>query len=314
MAHWVFRKMTGLGLDMLNDGLGLRPDFPNGFTNRDANMVVPWTLSLPFAMNYRGGVNSDGCILGTLTHTMFDKVFMYDDGEGSPYTDDTLHAGDAAGDVELLPATPAEDDAVYFGCASKFSGIVVDMKTAGDGTHTAFAWEYWNGSAWTAIPAGSQLLDDSDEFTTGTDTYVISFIPPSDWATTTVNSSAALYWVRFRITGASQYGSAAPVAQQLWALKWGTGTGVVCPFTGTIDRVDLTSRIKSGDTANTVFLLINKDQGTAATLTWTKEIPVLSLTGLDFSVTAGDELILQQMTEDGTTEFTDVNVIAHIET
>jgi hypothetical protein len=57
---------------------------------------------------------------------------LYDDG--GVFTDDTTDANDAgAGDVDLIPATEAENDAFYIGHHAPFGQVGFDLGTAGVG-------------------------------------------------------------------------------------------------------------------------------------------------------------------------------------
>ncbi|HEY5141218.1 MAG TPA: right-handed parallel beta-helix repeat-containing protein, partial [Methylococcales bacterium] len=67
--------------------------------------------------------------------------------------------------------------------------------TQGAGTWT-ITWEYWNGSAWTAL---SSVTDNTTGFTAVAGTYDITYTFPTDWAKTTVNSTTK-YFVRARVS------------------------------------------------------------------------------------------------------------------
>jgi hypothetical protein len=102
--------------------------------------------------------------------------------------------------VELLPSTPANDDAVYFGIDTNltdvdtgpFSSLVFDLSSPFVGW-TTVAWEYWDGSAWSALTVADGTLS---LLQTGVNS--VHWVPPSDWATTAVDGVTG-YWVRFRV-------------------------------------------------------------------------------------------------------------------
>jgi uncharacterized repeat protein (TIGR01451 family) len=80
---------------------------------------------------------------------------------------------------------------IYIGMPDKFTEININLDTMASGTWNAI-WEYWNGSAWTALnPTDTTSMLRADG--------KVSFTPPAAWARTTVNN-VKLYWVRLRVT------------------------------------------------------------------------------------------------------------------
>jgi hypothetical protein len=114
-----------------------------------------------------------------------------DDGSDTDFTDE---ARDNVGtdDVDLLPATPAVNDAFYFGGLAKFEEVLINVTTAGD-TYV-LAWEYWNGS-WVSL---SVTDETNDFFTTGHGK--VTFTAPSDWSTTSFASLGPFFYIRARVT------------------------------------------------------------------------------------------------------------------
>lgn len=123
--------------------------------------------------------------------------------DGGVFTDHTADAIDptdgsnlgSTNDVDLLPATPAVNDAFYVGHTDQFEHISIDMTTVGVGTWTIL-WEYWNGSSWATITG---LVDNTTGFTVGALKTVV-FTKPTNWATSTENSKGPFYYVRGRVT------------------------------------------------------------------------------------------------------------------
>jgi hypothetical protein len=147
-------------------------------------------------------------------HGIFDKYWSY---YGEAYTDDTTDAGNStSADTQLLMAV---GDIAYFGKTAKFDAISWDVST--NGTTGQIAWEYYNGSTWVLL---TDVLGVSNP-TFAADGY-ISFIPPSDWATTPINSEAtAYYYIRARVITAF---GVAPVGVQVAAIpqvNWFTTIG-----------------------------------------------------------------------------------------
>lgn len=125
---------------------------------------------------------------GTVDYRVY-ADYVYRDVSGT-FTDYTAAAkSSTTGDV-VIPASVG--DALYIGdSTNNFNSIYVELSSNGSATRVA---EYYNGTAWVSLSitfvAGSQnLTADSRGY----------FIPPTDWATTTVNSVSA-YWIRFRVT------------------------------------------------------------------------------------------------------------------
>ena len=122
-------------------------------------------------------------------------LFTYDDS-GPTYADKTSEARDVTNnDVPLLPATPAVNDATYFGSAHKFDTLVFQLGTSGVGTWT-ITYEYYSQSSsdWVTLT----VTDGTSAFTNLSNTSV-TFNIPSDWIKNTVNSQEA-YWIRARVS------------------------------------------------------------------------------------------------------------------
>lgn len=269
-------------------------------------LVLPITIALPFTLGNRAGPNADGVMVGSLTHTAFADVTQ-EDNSGTSFVDETADAAEATANDVAIPDPFDTNDALYVVHSARYCAVVVKVGTAGAGDAVAaeVAVEYsQGGDAWASLEdAADRFTDDSTAFTAGTSTYVISFIPPSDWATQAVDGGTAGYAVRFRATADDVYNTTQPLLSQLWAVPLNAGQGIVVPATGTITAVDLQALTPSGTTADTVLLLVNITQGTHAAITWTKADPIDRTTGLTLAVTAGDELALVVCAEDGTTEF-----------
>jgi len=152
-----------------------------------------------------GYANSAGKVTGTFSGStpqavivrarnggIINAAILEDNGTG--FTDYTLDARDTTGsnDVLLLPATPASNDAFYYGGLAIFEEVFVNVITAGD-TYV-LTWEYWDGS-WTALTVADP---SSSYFTVGW--HKITFTDPGDWTTTSVNSQGPFYYIRSRVT------------------------------------------------------------------------------------------------------------------
>lgn len=160
---------------------------------------------VPGNLGTAAGSGSDGVLVGALTPTNPTKALLrslaqpplcYLD-DGGLYTLRDTEIQEATGDdVAALPATPAVDDATYLGHATlTFARVDVNITTQGAGTWTV-TWEYWDGSAWTAL---SGVTDGTTGFTAATGWKSVTFTLPEDWAKCTVDGVNA-YWVRGRVS------------------------------------------------------------------------------------------------------------------
>lgn len=197
-------------------------------------------LSLFFSGNlgHDAGIGSDGVLIGALTasnpskgilETVSQALLAYAD-DGGLYTDETTPANEGtANDMTLLPSTPAVDDAYYFGHATKqFKQVDLLIGTQGAGTWTV-AWQYWNGTAWTAL---SDVVDGTTAFTAAVGLRAVTYTVPEDWAKCTVDSVNG-YWIRANVATYSAV-TTQPLGTQAWVLA------VAGSETYTDDTTDLT--------------------------------------------------------------------------
>lgn len=129
--------------------------------------------------------------------------------DGGVQTTETIGANNStAGDMALTPATPAVNDAYYFGALKKFNQLILNIGTAGVGTWT-IAWEYYNGS-WTSL---SGVTDGTNHFMSSGENEV-NFTEPTDWVQTTVNSISA-FWIRGQVSAYTSK-TTQPLGTQAW--------------------------------------------------------------------------------------------------
>jgi len=142
-----------------------------------------------------------------------DQAWSYN-ANTAVYTDETADINnDTANDVVLPPIqTTTSGDAIYIGRDSQFWKIEIDVGTAGVYADITLAWEYWNGTAWTALP---DLSDGTAGFTVSGKNDV-TFSVPTDWAQNAVNG-VTKYWIRCVATlGAAPSITTAPLGTQAW--------------------------------------------------------------------------------------------------
>ena len=104
--------------------------------------------------------------------------------------------------VALFPATPAANDALYFGIQTSavdsgpFSSLVFDIGTRLSGD-CLLVWEYWSGASWVTLT----VQDNTNSFSSS-GVNSAHWSQPSDWAATAVNGITG-YWVRLRVSSTS---------------------------------------------------------------------------------------------------------------
>lgn len=137
---------------------------------------------------------------------------VQEDNSLTSFTDYTSEANDStAGNVILMPATEALNDAFYMGFLQTISKIKFDIDTGRAGTWS-LTWEYWNGS-WTAL---SNVVDGTNDF--ANDGFV-TFTKPTDSVAVDRSGQGAptstpLHYVRARISSFTSAG-AGPTATKL---------------------------------------------------------------------------------------------------
>lgn len=114
---------------------------------------------------------------------------------GNVFVDVTATLNDATANNTQPFTTGAIGDYFAVGYTNNYGPLKLQIGTAG--TVGAVAWEYWNGTAWTAL-AG--VVDNTTGFKAAAGTYTVTFTIPADWAPTILNGSASLYYVRARVT------------------------------------------------------------------------------------------------------------------
>jgi hypothetical protein len=94
-------------------------------------------------------------------------------------------------------SAPDTNDELYFGMNDEIAALQAEKgRSATDYTGGVAVWEYWNGSSWTALSGVTSTVTNGQHLLEGT----ISWTLPVDWARTTVNGGASLYYARMRIT------------------------------------------------------------------------------------------------------------------
>jgi len=133
--------------------------------------------------------------------------------DGGAQTDETDEANDdTADDMTLLPATPAVNDAYYFGFDNKEDYLLLDISTAGAGTWT-LTWEYSNNIG--TFSSLSGVSDATNGFTESGENKVTWNEPAgAAWQTKVVDGKDK-YWVRARVSAYTSI-TTQPLGKQAW--------------------------------------------------------------------------------------------------
>ena len=185
--------------------------------------------------------------------------------------------GEWTSNYQLLPDAEAENDAVYFGADVPFCELYYDMSATVatyNGAAASQIWEYSQGSStWATLTLKSDSTDVGGAGTGqqpfGSDGCV-TFVPPADWATDTVDSQADTYWIRCRCTAAVDI-TQIPITNDVEHKVVTPADGAVVPFKCNVYAIRATDGITGQmHTTNDVkMVFMNFTKGTySLELTW----------------------------------------------
>lgn len=119
------------------------------------------------------------------------SVFVFD-SITSAFTDVSFEANLPSGSPKrALPAVVSANAALYTGADSRFGTLKADLDVGMVGG--ALAWEYWNGSAWVALPYSSDTTETLKK------SGFLVFTKPANWRDASVNGTRK-FWLRLRVT------------------------------------------------------------------------------------------------------------------
>jgi len=168
---------------------------------------IPWSVRI--TAEHAKAVTASGILNGIVAQKLVAAYFDATTG-GTVFTDDTTDATDA-GTADVLPfaGTPVANDAQYYGGAEPFTGLAIIVATAGTVSNIPYVWEYWNGSAFVALPnvndgvAGSATAP----YQTAAGTNIVTWRVPADWQASDVTAAGGHngairknFFVRLRAT------------------------------------------------------------------------------------------------------------------
>lgn len=138
-----------------------------------------------------------------------DGGVAHDDDVGD--SDETTETNSAtANDMHLLPDPGAVGDGFYFGSASPFDWLCLNIGTSGVGEWT-ITWKYWDGVTWTALPL---KYDETEHFRAASGKHWVHWDRPGDWALT-ADPGVSLYWIKGECTSYTSM-TTQPLGTQAW--------------------------------------------------------------------------------------------------
>jgi len=305
-----------------------RAVFPvlTGFASSDAAILEHLEEGIPlaFAAFPTWAVDGDGAMTNgaglvgepTLTEVGATYAYCYDLGTttyAALGSSSSLTGWTANWQLTADAANVQIGDAFYVGAAKPFNELAFNLGGAGQvATYSddSLTSEYWNGSAWVALP--NEYYDNTDVTAPATGfrpwqrTGAVAWAIPSDWAMKTVNGINA-YWARWIVTAAHVTQEPKTNAKRPYVVT--PKYGVVAAHDGLVFRLRASDGAATLHTAaDVVFELVNYTTGLSSVLTWPMDERVHVWTGLALAVAAGDVLGICVLVEDGTNEASGVMV------
>ena len=278
-----------------------------------AGTMYPWLVKGTCAVDGDGAATNGGGLVGLVTQTEAAAAFaVVDDGGVQALLSLSGAAAGYTANYQLFPDAPAAGDAVYFGAAVPFCELAFDMSGTVC-TYDAAAvlgWVYWDGSAWSALT----LVQDNSSGSTKNGTLsfgrdgAIHFIPPDDWASTTVNGQAG-YWIACVIqAGKAANMTAVGITNSVEHKVVTPKQTFTFPDGRTITAIQLTDQASTLHTAADIkFVLVNFTTGKASEVfTFAQDVRYQRFVlTTPFAIAAGDAIGILITQEDGTNEMID---------
>ncbi|MHC4546469.1 MAG: hypothetical protein ACYSYL_18480, partial [Planctomycetota bacterium] len=150
-----------------------------------------------FSLNYEGAFGAGLDVIVRCRNQGFPTAGIAANTGGTVFVDETTANNSAVvDDITLMPSSPNTNDAYYWGHSQEFNQLKLEISQAASSLFCVLAWEYWNGSTWTAL---SNVTDGTSNFE-NSGVNVVSWDAPVGWSTTSVNSQGPYYYVRARNT------------------------------------------------------------------------------------------------------------------
>ena len=141
------------------------------------------------------------------------------------------------------------NDALYLAATQAFSGVKLNIGTAGVYNGYTLVWEYYSSTGWKTLPYS---FGDLTNGLKNSGTKYVWFYLPDDFAPLTLNSQSNKYWVRLRVSAKEPYASVttAPKLTQGWINMQYKGTSIVQSGSTSTAIVVGAAAIDGGDPAN----------------------------------------------------------------
>jgi hypothetical protein len=248
------------------------------------------------------GCENSGDVTATEASETYCKIY---DDSASAYANLEDAGADDFTQWALLPANTQDDDAAYFGADVPFCELMLDMSaTVQTYTDDALVWEYWDGSAWSALTLAHDYTDATaqDGLRSFGRDGAISFVPPTDWAATTVDSVEA-YWIRCNAGTAANI-SQVGITNGKRHYLCSPADGFVVPHDCVVSSIAIRDEAATVHTAADIkIMLVNFTTGAhSGALTFAQDKRSDRWASLSLACSAGDVLGVVVVQEDGTNE------------
>lgn len=197
----------------------------------------------------------------------FDKVFYWDDSASTWYDGTiTITNREGLGWQPVGSGSVVNNDEVYWGFRDEWTGL--SYVSGGLGDNSNDNWEYYDGTTWSTLTmGGSEAGLASASKWEGS--HVRTFSPPGDWAMTTVNASASMFFIRLRLS-ADDTASGTDHNEHFWFHAQTPVNGAALLWNENIDLVNANFvNNKDSDTNEKAHGTEHRASGTDAYTTWT---------------------------------------------
>ena len=186
--------------------------FCNFINTKDALVTKDWGLAID-NLQFIGGYPIDPFADFAENLAAITQAWRYNAQMMTLTPETTDINNNTTNDVSLPPfQTTVVGDGFFFGMSAPFSKILLKVSTAGVYSGITLQWQYWNGSAWTAIPT----IQDGTSMFKVAGTNWIAWDMPANWQKTTV-ASLSYYWIRVVVTAfATPSLTTTPLGEQAW--------------------------------------------------------------------------------------------------
>jgi len=271
---------------------------------RDVRVI--WPLPILQTADIVSTIGAVALGRGTVTYTAPSVGGSWDDSAaaGSKFTDDTTDIGDAGtADILMMPATEAVGDKLILGFTAAQgvpAGLELIYSTAGIGGTVAWRYLSRNG-VWTTFP---NVVDPSVSTTEAAATFLVNWGIPQDFVpiVETEIDNVARYYVAMEVLTVFSTNPIGTSVKGACLLPGNLATGFFAPSRGLITHLSYAATAGAANNA-TILQVLNWTRGTRGLVTLTGN-PASGRFALSTALytEAGDELSIQPVQVDGTTE------------